>query len=225
MSNWFTPVRLSQLEDGNLPALEEWYYAPKFLDEWYTSFVTEAFAAQYTIGISEYNDNYRSEDTAGNIVFNNLIDDLQDLLTTNPTGLLQRLQSLIYQYIQRILYPGASAYAYEQYEASLVAEEGSDGDIFDGKDPSTSEPSTIGGLSLFTGLPEVFDEEVTDNRIYLYSQPNIDVITTTDNVSPTGMIFVNALETNTFTVSIPYKSLGLNRLDVESEYKTKFREF
>lgn len=219
MSNWFTPVRLSQLEDGNLPALEEWYYAPKFLDDWRTSFITEAYHAQYTTSINLYNDNYRSEDTAGNIVFNNLIDDLQDLLTASPTGLLQRLQSLIYQYIQGILYPGASAYAYEQYEASLVDEED------EGEDRETGEQTTIGGLSLFSGQPDVFAEEVIDNRIYLYSQPYIEVITTADNISPTGMIFVNALETNTFTVSVPYTALGLNRLDVESEYKTKFREF
>ena len=126
MSNWFTPVRLSQLEDGNLPELEEWYYAPKFLDDWRTSFVSTAYQLQYTTAINLYNDNYRSEDTAGNIVFNNLIDDLQDLLTASPTGLLQRLQSLIYQYIQGILYPEASAYAYEQYDASIVTEEGSD---------------------------------------------------------------------------------------------------
>ena len=223
MSNWFTPVRLSQLEDGNLPALEEWYYAPKFLDDWRTSFITGAFHAQYTVGINEYNDNYRSENTAGNIVFNNLINDLQDLLTASPTGLLQRLQSLINQYIDGILYPEASAYAIEQYEASIVAEEGSDNG--EGEDRETGDQTTIDGISLFTGIPGSMADEVIDSRTYLYTQPYIEVITTADNVSPTGMVFVNALETNTFIVSVPYTAFGLNRLDVESEYKTKFREF
>lgn len=218
-ANWLTPVRLQQMDAGNLLSLEQFYYVPNFLSDMQTSFVSAGYDIEYSAVISEYITNYDTVETEGRIFFRSFLNDLIEEIETPPaSNRLQRLDNRIENYMS-----GQGDYLeYAQYALSQLPPPETTGES------GGNRPSDPVDEEFSLGLGVVESQIAGDregDRDYQYSQPNFIVDTNASSTSPTGMVFINTEETNTFNVSIPYVFLDLKPEDVESNYKIKFREF
>jgi len=221
-SNWLTPVRLQQMDAGNLLSLEQFYYVPNFLSEMQASFGSSNFDIQYYIIITEYIENYDTTETEGRVFFREFLNDLMnELQTGSASNRLQRVVNRIDNYTS-----GEGDYLeYAEYVLSQLPPPPE-------PDEESGEVTIAGpvGINAQTGLTlgvveSALAEDRVEGRDYQYTQPNFVVDTTASSTSPTGMIFIDTEETNTFNVTIPYVFLDISPVDVESNYKIKFREF